>query len=159
MSFVRLVGVALVVCAGVSAGCYSPVSELVATHVEPGGAIMATLDDGAMVTTKALADGTAQPMTIEGTSAALVFGLVFGADDLTGMPATAQLLGGHAVQMTVSSAGTVQLSVHMGGRSCAANTAVVHLMPDGNGHVGGDFAGEGDGCQMAGTLSQVPIDQ
>jgi len=155
MCWLAAVAAPLLVCAG----CYSPVGELVMPHVEAGGAVTASLDGGAGVTTKALADGTAQPMTIEGTSAALVFGLVFGADDLTGMPATAQLLGGHAVQMTVSSAGTVQLSVHMGGRSCAANTAVVHLMPDGNGHVGGDFAGEGDGCQMAGTLSQVPIDQ
>jgi hypothetical protein len=152
-----------VVCAGWSAaaasGCYSPVGELVAPHVEAGGAITASLDAGAGVTTKALADGTAQPMTIEGTSPALVFGLVFGGDDLTGMPATAQLLGGHAVQMTVSSQGTVQLSVHMEGRSCAANTAVVHLVPDGKGHVDGDFEGAGDGCQVAGTVSQVPIDQ
>jgi hypothetical protein len=157
MRMVRLVAVAAVwVCA---AGCYSPVGELVASHVEPGGAVTASLDQGAQVMTKALADGTAQPMNIEGTSPALVFGLIFGADDLTGMPATAQLLGGHAVQMTVSSQGTVQLSVHMEGRSCAANTAVVHLTPDGNGHVNGDFEGAGDGCQMAGMLSQVPIDQ
>jgi len=129
------------------------------SHVEPGGSVTASLDSGAQVTTKALADGTAQPMTIEGTSAVLVFGLVFGADDLTGMPATAQLLGGHAVQMTVSAQGTVQLSVHMEGRSCAANTAVVHLTPDGQGHVDGDFSGTGDGCVMAGMVSQVPIDQ
>jgi hypothetical protein len=148
---------ALALCAG--AGCYSPVGELVMPHVEPGGAVTAALDSGAMVTTKALADGTAQPMNIEGTSPALVFGLIFGVDDLTGMPATAQLLGGHAVQMTVSSAGTVQLSVHMEGRSCAAGTAVVHLTPDGKGHVDGDFSGMGSGCQMAGTVSQVPINQ
>ena len=141
------------------ASCYSPVGELVATHVEPGGAITASLDSGPGATTKALVDGKATPITIQGTSPALVFGIVFGADDLTGMPATAQLLGGHAVQMTVSSQGTVQLSVHMEGRSCAADTALIHLLPDGKGHVDGDFSGTGSGCTMAGTLSQVPIDQ
>jgi len=141
------------------AGCYSPIDELVATHISAGGTITASLDSGPGTTTTALADGTAQPMNIEGTSPSLVFGLIFGADDLTGMPATAQLLGGHAVQMTVSSAGTVQLSVHLEGRSCAASTAVIHLTPDGKGHVDGDFSGTGDGCLLSGTLSGIPIDQ
>ncbi len=141
-------------------GCYSPVTELVTPHVQAGGAVTASLDGGAdVVMTTALADGTAQPMNIEGTSADLVFGLIFGADDLTGMPATAQLLGGHAVQMTVSSTGTVQLSVHLGGHSCAANTAVIHLTPDGKGHVDGDYSGAGDGCQMSGLVMGVPISQ
>jgi hypothetical protein len=150
----------MAVIALVCAGCYSPVSELVATHVEAGGTVTASIDGGAsQVTTKALADGSAQPMNIEGTSPSLVFGLIFGADDLTGMPATAQLLAGSAVQMTVSPAGTVQLSVHLDGRSCAANTAVIHLTPDGKGHVDGDYSGAGDTCQMMGTLSGIPINQ
>src|SRR4051812_20811762 len=150
----------IAVCGLVCAGCYSPIGELTATHVEAGGAVTAALDAGAESTTKAIADGTAQPMTIEGTSPALVFGLVFGADDLTGMPATAQLLGGHAVQMTVTAQGSVQLSVHMEGRSCAAGVGtVVHLTPDGKGHVDGDFSGAGTDCQMAGSLSGIPIDQ
>ncbi|MCA1665192.1 MAG: hypothetical protein LC659_13155, partial [Myxococcales bacterium] len=134
--------------------------ELIATHIEPGGAVTASLDSGAEVMTKAIVDGKAQPITIEGTSPTLVFGIIFGADDLTGMPATAQLLAGMTVQMTVSSAGTTQLSVHLDGRSCAANTAVIHLVPDGKGHVDGDFSGTGvDGCLMSGTLSKIPIDQ
>jgi hypothetical protein len=141
------------------AGCYSPIDELIATHIEPGGAVTASLDSGAEVTTKAIVDGKAEPITIEGTSPALVFGIVFGADDLTGMPATAQLLAGMTVQMTVSSAGTTQLSVHLDGRSCAADSAVIHLVPDGKGHVDGDFSGAGDACLMSGTLSQIPIDQ
>lgn len=146
-------------CALLLPGCYSPVDELIATHVEAGGAITASLDSGAAVTTKAIVDGKAQPITIEGTSPTLVFGIVFGTDDLTGMPATAQLLAGKTVQMTVSAAGTTQLSVHLDGRSCAANTAVIHLVPDGKGHVDGDFSGAGDACAMSGTLSQIPIDQ
>jgi len=141
------------------AGCYSPIDELIATHVEPGGAVTASLDSGPEVTTKAIVNGTAEPITIQGTSPALVFGIVFGADDLTGMPATAQLLAGMTVQMTVSPAGTTQLSVHLGGRSCAADSAVIHLVPDGKGHVDGDFSGAGDACLMSGTLSQIPIDQ
>jgi hypothetical protein len=48
-------------------GCYSPIDELVATHIEPGGAITASLDSGAEVTTKAIVDGKAQPITIQGT--------------------------------------------------------------------------------------------
>lgn len=141
------------------AGCYSPIDELTAPHVEAGGTVTASLDDGPQMTTKAIVDGTAQPMTIQGTSPALVFGVVFGADDLSGMPATAQLLGGHEVQMTVSSAGTVQLSAHLQGRSCAASSAVIHLRPDGMGHVDGDFTATGDGCGVVGTLAAVPIDQ
>jgi hypothetical protein len=151
----RLAAIALV-----CAGCYSPVGELVATHVEPGGTVTASLDGGAsLVMTAALADGAAQPMNIEGTSADLVFGLIFGSDDLTGMPASAQLLAGQPVQMTVRSTGSVQLSVHLGGMSCAANTAVIHLTPDGNGHVNGDYSGAGDACEMMGTLSGIPINQ
>jgi len=148
----------LVLAFAVCAGCYSPITELVATHVEAGGSVTASIDGGAsLVMTSALADGTAQPMNIEGTSPMLVFGLIFGADDLSGTPATAQLLAGQPVQMTVSPAGTVQLSVHLDGTSCAAVGAVVHLQPDGMGHVNGDYSGMGDGCQMSGTLNAVPI--
>lgn len=151
----RLAAIALV-----CAGCYSPVGELVATHVEPGGTVTASLDGGSsLVMTAALADGSAQPMNIEGTSTDLVFGLIFGSDDLTGMPASAQLLAGQSVQMTVRATGSVQLSVHLGGTSCAANTAVIHLTPDGKGHVDGDYSGAGDACQMMGTLSGIPINQ
>ena len=143
----------------VCAGCYSPINELVATHVEPGGAVNASLDAGPQMTTKALADATATPMTLEGTSPFLVVGIICGNDDLSGMPAKAQLLAGNGVQMTVSATSTVQLSVHLGGRSCAASTAVIHLTPDGHGHLDGDFSGAGDSCQLSGTLSGVPIDQ
>ncbi len=151
----RLLGVLALTCAG----CYSPVGELVATHVEPGGAVTASLDAGPGMTTKALADATADPMIVDGTSPTLVFGLVVGDDDLSGMPAKAQLLAGHAVQMTVNATTRAQMSVHLSARSCAATTAVVHLTPDGNGHLDGDFSGAGDGCQFDGTLSGIPIDQ
>src|SRR5262249_42442345 len=143
------------------AGCYSPVQELVTPHVEPGGAITASLDAGPMLTTTAIADATAQPMTLTGTSPYLVFGLVFGAHDLRGMPAHDQLMAGAAVQMTVTPTGTVQLSVHANGTSCAAGSgALIHLTPDGNGHLNGDFVGAGDGgCQFSGTLANIPINQ
>jgi hypothetical protein len=151
---VRRLALVLLACGG----CYSPVTELVTPHVEAGGAIMASLDSGPMLTTKALADATGDPMTVEGTSAQLVFGLVVGDDDLTGMPGKTQLLAGTAVQLTVSPQTKSKLSVHLGGRSCAATSAVVHLTPDGKGHLDGDFAGSGDGCQLGGTLSGVPVD-
>jgi hypothetical protein len=154
MRCLAAIGLALVL-----PGCYSPVGELVATHVEPGGAVTAALESGPPVTTKALADGTAMPMTLEGTSPSLVFGLIFGRDDYSGMPAQSQVLAGLSVQMTVSSTASVQLSVHMSGRSCAANVAVIHLTPDGKGHLDGDFSGEGDSCQMSGTFSGIPINQ
>lgn len=146
---------ALVLSAG---GCYSPVTELVTPHVEAGGAVTASLDAGPQLTTKALADATGDPMVIDGSSAELVFGLVVGDDDATGMPGKDLLLGGTAVQLTVSPTTRAQLSVHLGGRSCAATRAVVHLQPDGKGHLDGDFAGSGDGCRLGGTLSRVPID-
>jgi hypothetical protein len=138
-------------------GCYSPINELVATHIEPGGAVTASLDAGPGMITKAIADGNAEPMTVEGTSPSLVFGLVFGTDDLSGMPASAQLLAGSPVQMTVTPTSSAQLGVHLGGRSCTATSAVIHLSPNGKGHVDGDFSGAGDGCQMSGTLSAIPI--
>jgi len=138
-------------------GCYSPVGELVASHVEPGGAVAASLGGGPMFMTKALADATVDPMTVDGTSAVLVFGLVVGDDDLSGMPAKTQLLAGSAVQMTVGSTTRAMLSVHENGTSCAATSAVVHLSPDGKGNLNGDFSGSGAGCQLAGTLTAIPI--
>jgi hypothetical protein len=149
----------LAVLALVCAGCYSPVTELVTPHVEPGGTLTAMLDAEPAVTTKAIADATAQPMTLEGTSPTLVFGLIFGVDDLTGLSAHDQLVAGHEVRMTVTSSGTVQLSVHASGRSCAANTAAIHLVPDGNGNLNGDFSGLGDACQMSGLFMAIPISQ
>ncbi len=140
-------------------GCYSPVTELVTPHVEAGGTVTAALDAGPERTTKALADATGDPMKVDGTSPDLVFGLVVGDDDLSGMPAKDQLLAGKSVQMTVTPTARAQLSVHTGGQSCAATTAVVHLSPDGKGHLDGDFAGSGAGCQLGGTLSGIPIDR
>lgn len=150
----------MAVIALVCAGCYSPITELVATHVEPGGTVTASIDGGAnLVMTAALADGSAQPMNIEGTSPTLVFGLIFGSDDLTGMPASAQLLAGQSVQMTVRATGSVQLGVHLAGTSCMADTAVIHLTPNGKDHVDGDYSGAGNGCEMMGTLTGIPINQ
>ncbi|MDB4968206.1 MAG: hypothetical protein JWN44_3895 [Myxococcales bacterium] len=140
-------------------GCYSPVTELVTPHVETGGTISASLDAGPQLQTKALAKGTDDPMTIEGTSAALVFGLIIGDDELTGMAAKPQLLADKAVQMSVTATSRAQMSVHLGGRSCIATSAVIHLTPDGGGHLDGDFAGAGDGCQFGGTLAGVPIEK
>jgi hypothetical protein len=140
-------------------GCYSPITELVTPHVEAGGTISASLDAGPQLETKALAKGTDDPMTIEGTSAALVFGLIIGDDDWSGMAAKTQLLADTSVQMTVTATSRAQMSVHLGGRSCVATKAVVHLVPDGKGHLDGDFAGSGDGCQFGGTLAGVPIDK
>lgn len=152
----RLAALGLVAC--LLPGCYSPVGELVASHVEAGGAISASLDAGPQEVTKALANATGDPMTVQGTSAALVFGLVVGDDDASGMAAKALLLANQPVTMTVTPTTRAQLSVHLGGQSCAATMAVVHLMPDGKGHLDGDFAGSGAGCQLGGSLSGVPID-
>lgn len=140
-------------------GCYSPVGELVASHVEPGGAISASLDAGPQTTVKALADARRDPMVVDGNSAALVFGLVVGDDDAGGMAGKTLLLAGSAVTMTVTATSRARLSVHLNGQGCAATTALVHLTPDGKGHLDGDFAGSGDGCQLGGSISQVPIDK
>jgi hypothetical protein len=55
----------------------------------------------------------------------------------------------------------VQLSVHANGGSCAAGSGtLIHLTPDGKGHLNGDFTGAGDdGCQLSGTLANIPINQ
>jgi hypothetical protein len=136
-------------------GCYSPIGELTATHIEPGGTISAALDAGTPLTTKALADGTVDPMTIVGNSPELVFGLVIGTDTTTAAAAKPMLLANMPV--TLSIAGGSQLSVHLGGHSCAATVATIHLTPDGKGNLNGDFAGSGDGCQLGGTLTGVPL--
>ncbi len=158
----RPLAAAVLVCAfAACAGCDSPLDEILATHITPGGTVTAMLDTGPAVTTTAIADATAQPMTLEGSSPALVFGIVFGTDDLTGLPAHDQLIAGFGVQMTVSPAGTVQLSVHANGGGCAGQTGtVIHLISDGNGHVNGDFSGTGDTCQtLSGTITGIPLSQ
>jgi hypothetical protein len=152
---VRRLPLVLLLCGG----CYSPITELVTPHVEAGGKVSAALDAGPLLETKALADAKGDPMTVSGTSATLVFGLIIGDDDLTGLPGKDQLLAKKTVQLTVTATSRAQLSVHLGGRSCAATTALVHLTPDGKGHIDGDFTGAGDGCQLAGTLSGVPIEE
>ena len=60
--------------------------------------------------------------------------------------------------MTVRGTSRAQLSVHLGGKSCVATQALVHLQPDGKGNLDGDFAGSGEGCQFSGTLTSVPIE-
>jgi hypothetical protein len=151
---VRRLWLVLAVCGG----CYSPVGELIAPHVEAGGAIVASLDGGPELSTKALADATSDPMTVNGSSPFLVVGLVVGDDLLSGMSAKTQLLDGKAVELTVTATGRTQLSVHLNGRSCAATSGVVRLTP-GDGKLDGDFAGLGEGCQLGGTVTDVPIDK
>jgi hypothetical protein len=141
----------------VLAGCFSPVSDLVSSHVEPGGTLTAALGTAAPLSTKALADATGDPMTVNASSAFLVFGLVVG-DDVSGMPGKTMLLANQAVTLTVTATSRAQLSVHINGTSCATTSAVVHLSPDGKGHLDGDFQGSGAGCTTTGTLKQIPID-
>ena len=138
-------------------GCYSPINEIIEPHVEAGGTIEAYMDSGAPVMTKGLADGKVDPMTVEGTSAELVFGLVVG-DDETGQPAKPLLLAGTAVSLPVSADSSTKLSVHLGGRSCATTFGLVHVRPDGKGHLSGDFSGSATGCAIGGTLTDIPID-
>ena len=142
----------------VLAGCYSPVTELITPHVEPGGTLTATIGAGPALSTKALADGTSDPMTVNASSAFLVFGLVVG-DDASGTSGTTMVLANQAVRLTVTPTSRAQISVHANGQSCAATSAVVDLRPDSNGHVDGDFDGSGDGCTFSGTLKQIPIDR
>lgn len=138
-------------------GCWSPVTDLVTSHVAPGGSISASLDSAPALTTKGLADSTKTPMTLEGTSAAFVFGLVIGTDDNTGLDAKAQLLAGDAVSLSVSPTSATQLSVYLGGSSCVTTAAVIHLTPT-SGKVNGDFAGSGaNDCETSGTFTNVPI--
>jgi hypothetical protein len=141
-------------------GCYSPVGELLATHVEAGGAVAAAIDGGPMLSTEGLADGNADPMTINGFSNLIVVGIIVGDDDISATAAKPLLLKNQAVTMTVGTTSRARLSVHIDGRSCAATSAIVHLTPDGKGHIDGDFTGSGsDGCTFAGTLKGIPIEQ
>jgi hypothetical protein len=139
-------------------GCWSPVTDLVTSHVEPGGSISATMNSGPALTTKALVDATSDPMTLNGTSSALVYGLVIGTDDTTGLSGKTQLLAGDAVSLSVSATSTTQMSVYLGGASCKTLSAVIHLTPT-SGKVSGDFAGSGDGCETTGSFVSVPIDK
>lgn len=138
-------------------GCWSPVTDLVTSHVEPGGTITASLNSAPELTTKGLADSTKTPMTLEGTSSAFVFGLVIGTDDNTALDAKAQLLAGDAVSLSVSATSATQLSVYLGGNSCITTAAVIHLTPS-SGKVNGDFAGSGaNDCATSGTFTSIPI--
>lgn len=138
-------------------GCWSPVTDLVESHVSPGGTISASLDSAPALTTKGLADSTKTPMTLEGTSAALVVGLVIGTDEVSGIDGKTQLLAGDAVSLSVSATSTTQISVYLGGTSCVTTAAVIHLVPA-SGKVTGDFAGSGpNDCETSGTFTNIPI--
>jgi hypothetical protein len=141
-------------------GCYSPINELVATHVEKGGTLSAGLDGGPLTGIKGLADATSDPMTINGSSALLVIGITVGDDDATATAAKPLLLDDKSVTMSISSLTRAQLAVHLNGRSCTVVTGGVALRPDGKGHIDGEFSGTGeDGCQVEGKLAQIPIEE
>jgi hypothetical protein len=155
-----LARLALVVCGALSPGCYSPVGELVATHIEPGGTLSAGLDGGPQTGIKGLADATSDPMTVNGSSALLVIGIVIGDDDATATAAKPMLLKDQAVTMSISTVTRTQLGVHLNGRSCTVVTGGVALRPDGKGHLDGEFSGTGaDGCRVDGKLAGVPIEE
>jgi len=147
-------------CALLLAGCYSPVTELVTPHVDAGGTLSAGIDGGPQTGIKALADATSDPMTINGSSALLVIGIVVGDDDATSQAAKAMLLDDQAVTMSITPITRAQLGVHLNGRTCTLVTGGVALRPDGKGHLDGEFSGTGeDGCRVDGTLAQVPIEE
>jgi hypothetical protein len=156
----------LVLCATVALGaCSTPWSDLVTSHVEPGGAITASLDSGAMQSTKAMGDGHANPMTVDGNSTTLVFGLVVG-EDANGKDATPELLMNNAtVDLAITSTSRSKLSVYADHHGCVANQATVHLRTDGNGAISGDFQGTGivaggsASCAFQGMLAGVPVDK
>src|SRR5260370_37977474 len=69
-------------------GCIG--SELIATHVQPGGMVTGQIAGGAKVSCTALADGTQDPFQLSGFSAFLTIGLIADRDTRRG-PAAADL--------------------------------------------------------------------
>jgi hypothetical protein len=143
-----------------AAGCYSPVGELVATHIEPGGTLSAGLDGGPATGIKGLANATGDPMTIDGHSALLVIGIVIGDDDATATAAKPMLLDDKSVTLSITPLTRTQLGVHLNGRSCTVTQGGIALRPDGKGHIDGEFGGSGDdGCRVDGKLAAIPIEE
>ncbi len=142
----KRLALALVFAAG--SGCVG--SELLAPHVEPGGAIHAQLDGGPDRVCTALADATQDPLRVSGSSPAVAFGLVLPHADVT-MPLTVAL-----------DTPGLMLQVHADGSGCTAQSGTLMLSPDPQGGLDGTFSGTGTrdtgaSCTLDGTLAQVPI--
>jgi hypothetical protein len=146
----------------VLSGCV--IDELTATHVSPGGTLTATLGTGPEHTCTAIVDATADPITINGFSAALTFGLV-GATDAAGANVHGEVAKAPAMlTIQIAPGGANQLELHADGGGCAAHQAIVNLRLDGSDRMQGDFqvtsgadTSTGAACQFSGTLLNIPV--
>jgi hypothetical protein len=128
--------------------------ELTAPHVEPGGTVTAIIGNGMPRTSTGLGDLTKDPFSLSGYSPFLTFGLIAPGSTM------ALTMDNTTIEVDVPSA---QLEVHADGSGCSAQSAVVHLTTDGNGHLNGDFTASGtvpgatDACSFTGTLAGIPL--
>ncbi len=155
--FVCLVGLPLL-----SGGCLDDViSEATAPHTDPGGTVQASEVTGEERTTTALANATAEPMTIQGASSELTFSLT-AADTVGGTAITDLAQANTATSLTIYPGGRNTLEIHLDGGGCLASTGTVHLSIDDASHIAGDFiitgtvSGGTAACQASGTLTAVP---
>jgi hypothetical protein len=132
--------------------------DLTTSHNEPGGTVTAMMDNRGPRSSTAIGDATGDPFTVSGFSPVLTFGLT--------APATATQplsMNGASVQINVAPGTSPALEIHSDGTGCAAQTAVVHLNTDGDGHLNGDFSGTGlvsgsqIACTLSGTLQGIPF--
>ncbi len=143
-------------------GCIT--DELLQSHVEPGGTIVSAIGAAPQHTCPALLDATADPITLNGFSATMTFGLV-GALDVGGANVHTELATSPtAVVLQIAPGSTNQLQVHADGGGCAAVTATIHLQLDGSGLAQGDFTVEsghdteaGAPCVFSGLITNVPV--
>jgi hypothetical protein len=153
-------------------GCIdSVIEEATATQYNPGGTVLATMALGAVSgtqrTTPALAKYTAEPMTIQGSSAQLTFSLT-AADSLGGTAITDLVAIGDTSTLTLYPTGRNQLEVHLDGDGCLAPSATgsgtIHLSLDEKMHIDGSFdvqgntTSAGDTCHITGTLADIPTE-
>jgi hypothetical protein len=143
---------------GLLSGCF--IDEATAPRPPvPGGAVVAQLNGGAMKTATALAHFKATPPVIDGASNDVTISITVG-DDAGGGDASALLAtaGGHTT-LNLSPTSRSHLEVHASGAGCVATSGVVHLDADAHLAIEGDFAGQGSGCTIAGTLMAIPVDR
>ena len=139
--------------------------ELLATHVEPGGSVKATMNMGPEMDSTAMGEATKEPLTINGFSPNLTFGLIAGADT-AGATALADLAKPNvAVQLLITPTSVTRLEIHLGGTGCVAQTGTIDLRTDNNKNFSGDFQADGTvsgsaaPCQLAGTLDAIPVER
>jgi len=145
-------------------GCWSPLGEVLASHIAPGGAVKAALDGGPMHSSNGLVTALAEPLKITAQASNVSVGIeaAISTDGVT-TAKVALATAGQTVTLNFGSGGS-RLHLYADQMGCVATAGTMTLRTDSNNNLEGEVAASGtrtgsqDTCVIEVTLKGVPID-